>query len=349
MLGVKRRLKDRVAVSAIRACSASSPPVVWRGLQRTVTCPCPSQAVHLANLALRSSLTTPTCRRCRHSVFLAGPWGPLTGRSSALAKVIKAAGQPIAMHGVTGVTRRSTIAHTRLPLAATQPPFPVARRNAGKRTTCTGRRASVSACPELPFFLREQKKHNRRRQIRGDEKMDETTTTLMSINAVLEEHARQIQTLVAANRALDEKHQAQVERHQAQVDVVKAEYREKCDSLERRCGVLEARCSSLERSIQVLKKDVEWTYKAPDIPRRHWIEQGRDEEYADNMERFLRAIKYDVEYIRNASEEYEDHYYADCLENENAPTILHDDALLPHFKELADAIQVTTAEVEILD
>ncbi|EJK47145.1 hypothetical protein THAOC_34160 [Thalassiosira oceanica] len=168
--------------------------------------------------------------------------------------------------------------------------------------------------------------------------MDEITTTLMSINAVLEEHARQIQTLVAANRALDEKHQAQIERHQAQVDEVKAECREKCESLERRCGVLEARCGSLERSIQVLKKDVDWTYKAPDIPRSHWIEQGHDEAYADNMEEFLESIKEDVENIRADAAECS----FDCLHNGGHPAMLHDDALLPHLRELADAIQVSS-------
>ncbi|EJK60562.1 hypothetical protein THAOC_19057, partial [Thalassiosira oceanica] len=161
--------------------------------------------------------------------------------------------------------------------------------------------------------------------------------TLMPINAVLAEHARQIEALVAANRALDEK-------YQAQVDEVKAECREKCESLERQCGVLEARCGSLERSIQVLKKDVNWTYKAPDIPRRHWIEQGRSEEYADNMERFLRGIKEDVEDIRADAAGCS----FDCLHNGGHPAMLHDDTLLPHFKEFSNAIQVATADVEIV-
>ncbi|EJK77945.1 hypothetical protein THAOC_00186, partial [Thalassiosira oceanica] len=129
--------------------------------------------------------------------------------------------------------------------------------------------------------------------------------------------------------------QAQVEQHQAQVDEVKAECREKCDSLERRCGVLEARCGSLERSIQVLKKDIGWTYKAPGIPRSHWIEQGRSEEYADNMEDFLRAIKSEVEDIRKRGEGWS----CSCLNNADAP---HSEVLLPHFKELADAIQVSS-------
>ena len=139
--------------------------------------------------------------------------------------------------------------------------------------------------------------------------MDEAT--LASIHAALVEHARQI-------------------------DELKAECKEKCESLERKCGVLEARCDSLERSVRVLKKDVSWRYSAHDIPRSHWIEQGHDEEYADYMEDFLRFIKEEVEAIRSG-----DSHCCGCLDNTYRPTILHDDALLPHFEELADAIQVS--------
>ena len=137
--------------------------------------------------------------------------------------------------------------------------------------------------------------------------MDEAT--LASIHAALMEHTRLI-------------------------DEVKAECREKCE-----CGVLEARCDSLERSVRVLKKDVRWTYLAPDIPRSHWIEQGHSVGYADVMKDYLRRIKGDAEAIRNGSEGY----CCECLDNGSLtrPTILHDDALLPHFKELADAIQVS--------
>ncbi|EJK77915.1 hypothetical protein THAOC_00220, partial [Thalassiosira oceanica] len=93
----------------------------------------------------------------------------------------------------------------------------------------------------------------------------------------------QIDGLVAINSTLQARHRLddQAEKRVEQVD----ELREKCD-------VLESRCGSLERSIQVLKKDVSWTYSAPDIPRSHWIEQGHDEEYPDNMEDILsRASK----------------------------------------------------------
>ena len=159
---------------------------------------------------------------------------------------------------------------------------------------------------------------------------DATLRTLDDINAVLEEHARQIQTLVAANRSLDAK-------YRARVDELEAECREKCESLERECGILETRCRSLERSIKVLKKDVSWSYSAPDIPRSHWIERGHEEEYADNLEGCLRRIKGDAAGMRTEGEQL----CCDCLDNEDGPTISHDDALLPHLKELADAIQVS--------
>ncbi|EJK67359.1 hypothetical protein THAOC_11618 [Thalassiosira oceanica] len=100
---------------------------------------------------------------------------------------------------------------------------------------------------------------------------------------------------------------------------------------------LEVRCSSLERSIQLLKRDVDWTYSAPDVPRSHWIEQGHDEEYAANVEGCLERIKGDVGDIRDGDE----YYYCGCLGYEDQLAIMHDDALLPHFKELTDAIQLS--------
>ena len=160
---------------------------------------------------------------------------------------------------------------------------------------------------------------------------DGTHRTLDDINAVLEKHARQIEALVATNKQLEGRNAALEERCEA-LD-------RKSESLERSCDELEVRCSSLERSIQVLKKDVSWRYSVPDIPRSHWIGQGHDEEYADNLKQLIHLIKVDVERRRNGSEEGEGECY--CLKNEDGPTISHDDALLPHFKELADAIQVS--------
>ncbi|EJK69811.1 hypothetical protein THAOC_08892 [Thalassiosira oceanica] len=161
----------------------------------------------------------------------------------------------------------------------------------------------------------------------------------MDLKALLDQHSEQmrrmqsqIDGLVAINITLQARLDGQAESQAQEVD----ELKEKCD-------VLELRCDSLERSIQVLRKGVNWTYTAPSIPRRHWIEQGHDEEYADNMEGCLRRIKRDVERIRNG----EDIYFCSCLDYKGELTILHDDALLPHFKELADAIQLSNGIREI--
>ncbi|EJK58758.1 hypothetical protein THAOC_21085 [Thalassiosira oceanica] len=170
----------------------------------------------------------------------------------------------------------------------------------------------------------------KRRRVRApDPRGGVTTRTLDDIHSVLEEHARQIEKLTAANKQLEVRNTALEERCKA-LD-------RKSESLERASDELEVRCSSLERSIQVLRKDVDWTYSAPDVPRSHWIEQGHDEEYTDNMEGCLRRIKRDVERIRNGEEDY----YCACLDYEDQLSILHDNALLPHFKELADAIQLS--------
>ncbi|EJK59041.1 hypothetical protein THAOC_20792 [Thalassiosira oceanica] len=143
----------------------------------------------------------------------------------------------------------------------------------------------------------------------------------------------QIDGLVATSGALQARLDDQAERQAQEVD----ELREKCD-------VLESRCGSLERCILVLKKDVSWTYSAPDIPRSHWLEQGHDEEYADNMEDILSSIKEDTKCVKKMGEKY----YCGCLDNDGQPAMLHDDALLPHFKELADAIQLSNGIREVM-
>ncbi|EJK78010.1 hypothetical protein THAOC_00116, partial [Thalassiosira oceanica] len=175
----------------------------------------------------------------------------------------------------------------------------------------------------------------RRRDHAPDPRGGVIPRTLDDIHSVLEEHASRIETLSAANKALEGRNTALEERCKA-LD-------RKSESLERACDELEVRCSSLERSIQVLKKDVDWTYSAPNIPRNHWIEQGHDEDYAVNVKGCLRRIKTDVNYIRGGDEDYN----CGCLDYEDRLAIMHDDALLPHFKELANAIQLSNVIQQI--
>ncbi|EJK45424.1 hypothetical protein THAOC_35963 [Thalassiosira oceanica] len=159
----------------------------------------------------------------------------------------------------------------------------------------------------------------------------------MDLKALLDQHSQQMQRmqsqidgLVATNGAL-----------QARLDQAESQAKE-VNELRGKCDVLESRCDSLERSIQVLRKGVFWSYSAPDIPRSHWIEQGHNEEYAARfMEGCVERIKEDVEDIRNGEEDR-----CSCLDYchlaGQMAVVLHDDALLPHFKELADAIQLSS-------
>ncbi|EJK59751.1 hypothetical protein THAOC_19988 [Thalassiosira oceanica] len=153
----------------------------------------------------------------------------------------------------------------------------------------------------------------------------------MDLKNLLDRMQSQIDGLVAINSTLQARLDGQAERQAQEVN-----------GLREKCEVFESRCGSLERSIQVLKKDVDWSYSAPSIPRRHWIEQGHDEEYADKMEDILCRIKGDVTSIRNGET-----ISCTCLDYYGQMAVLHDDALLPHFKELADAIQLSKGIQEI--
>mmetsp|Transcript_48462 Transcript_48462/g.58476 ORF Transcript_48462/g.58476 Transcript_48462/m.58476 type:complete len:407 (-) Transcript_48462:240-1460(-) len=110
--------------------------------------------------------------------------------------------------------------------------------------------------------------------------------------------------------------------------------------LENRCQYLEANCSSLERSLQVLAKDVKCQYSVPDIPMNHWNERGYDEVYVDSMVFLLAELRINTCNMRRGG--YGASLY---LQGDNAMNRLipHDDHLapvLPHWGELADAIQL---------
>ena len=123
------------------------------------------------------------------------------------------------------------------------------------------------------------------------------------------------------------------------------ELERRCQSLESslsdtrvECQFLKARCESLERSVQILTKDTKWEYAAPSIPNSHWIARGFDENYIEGMEVFLKRIKkYTCALRRGACGE--DIGLGGFDEGDDT-VLLHDDALLPHWKEFANALQL---------
>ena len=98
-----------------------------------------------------------------------------------------------------------------------------------------------------------------------------------------------------------------------------------------------ARCGSLERSVKILIQEQKWEYSAPDIPRSHWFSRGFDEDYIQLMEDFLADIKQATYDLRNGVLNT-----LIFLGNPvtSATALLHDDLLLPHWKELANALQL---------
>ena len=108
------------------------------------------------------------------------------------------------------------------------------------------------------------------------------------------------------------------------------------DGLQRENEGLLLRCESLERSVQVLKKEGNWTYSAPDVPISHWINQGHDEDYAHEADWVVQSIKDCTQSLRSAGSDGAYGVYVSC----DAP-ILSDNALYPHWEQLANAMQLS--------
>jgi len=104
------------------------------------------------------------------------------------------------------------------------------------------------------------------------------TSDTMDLKALLDQHSEQIRLmqsqiegLVAINSTLAKAQLDEIQDCSIAQEIQAESQAQEVDELKERCDVLESRCGSLERSIQVLRKDVSWSYSAPDIPRSHWI------------------------------------------------------------------------------
>ncbi|EJK70935.1 hypothetical protein THAOC_07667 [Thalassiosira oceanica] len=126
------------------------------------------------------------------------------------------------------------------------------------------------------------------------------------------------------------------------VEDVKAEafaLTSRVDGLQRENEGLLLRCESLERSVQVLKREGSWTYSAPDVPRNHWLEQGYDEEDAEEANNLIQSIKNNTHELRSGG---------DYVEVSCETLAISDDSLHPHWEQLANAIQLSE-RVEVLN
>ena len=143
-------------------------------------------------------------------------------------------------------------------------------------------------------------------------------------------------SLAELNRLIDQRVTDALEAVEAKTLVLTS----RVDGLQRENEELLLRCESLERSVQVMKKEGNWTYLAPDVPRSHWIDQGHDEDYVEGAEDLIQSIKYTTHRLRSGDGDgdSDDWLVFDC---EIPIPILSDTALNPHWEQLANAVQLS--------
>ncbi|EJK72905.1 hypothetical protein THAOC_05518 [Thalassiosira oceanica] len=127
---------------------------------------------------------------------------------------------------------------------------------------------------------------------------------------------------------------------QAELEAIKQSHEAVVDKLNAKVDALQAKNESQLREIKDLTAALQWAYAVEGIPRRHWLEQGHSEEYADMMGTLLSSMKHNIETLRVGG---------DCEiitidfdlqdEDENYIRAGHDALLLPYWKELAAALR----------
>ena len=126
---------------------------------------------------------------------------------------------------------------------------------------------------------------------------------------------------------------------QNEIDITKlrlSHQEDKCRSLETRCGLL-------ERTVKLLTipKIERWQYDLPEIPSNYWTPENgfHGEYYAGEMERFLIMIEECTCALMNGG--YAAHNI-DLGDRNWGNVLIEDEILLPHWKEFADALQLST-------
>lgn len=120
------------------------------------------------------------------------------------------------------------------------------------------------------------------------------------------------------------------------------ELEKKCTGLECQQDVqqdkneaLERRCTSFERRLMLAltPRDQKWVYNAPAIPPSHWNRQEYDENYSHGVNSFISTIRGKTCALTGGM------WVHDILLDNPGDRVYHDDSLLPHWQQLADAIQ----------
>ncbi|EJK65044.1 hypothetical protein THAOC_14157 [Thalassiosira oceanica] len=124
----------------------------------------------------------------------------------------------------------------------------------------------------------------------------------------------------------------------------------KVEELEAKVDALQANNETQKCKIKGLNSALQWAYAPEDIPRRHWLERGHDEEYADAMENLLSSMEESIKDLRMGRlgrvvhNEFGGKKIVKIdfdLEDEDGGFIRadHDESLMPYWKELAAALR----------
>ena len=113
--------------------------------------------------------------------------------------------------------------------------------------------------------------------------------------------------------------------------------------LQNQVHTLTAKCRSLERTAKLLtaSKNEKWEYKVPEIPSDYWLNLGitdedDDEDYCLRVNKLTTVMKEKTCALRRGG------YIYDLRLSIKDMTVFHDDIMLPHWNQLADALQLST-------
>jgi len=122
---------------------------------------------------------------------------------------------------------------------------------------------------------------------------------------------------------------------QNRIDTIQNENKEKMVSMQTEIDDLTKRNQELENAVKdlTLKNEYnEWSYTAEEIPDSYWISRGFSEDYAKRIKRLLSKMKEYTHQLRRGESRVM------ILSFGINDHMLHDDIILPHWKEFADAL-----------
>ncbi|KAL9181042.1 hypothetical protein ACHAXT_009847 [Thalassiosira profunda] len=131
---------------------------------------------------------------------------------------------------------------------------------------------------------------------------------------------------------MEQRMQSKIDSMHGEMDAMKDRL-SRVDEMEKRCKYLEDKVASMGRSLKALAR--RWEYSAPDTPASHWIDRGFDGDFASEfVDPFINDINGAISTLQKGSLDFP------AIGEVDGNMMPHDDALLPHWQNLADAIDL---------